>query len=583
MKLKRVFLAAILPTLAVSLLSSCNSVQPVNTSKTPSFVPAEDEDEEIVYEIGDTVKEWTHSVDFDKVPLAVPSSNAGTGNGEIVNDFGQNDKCSLKYTVKVGNNNQGYISSDALDKPYFTDDDAKNGDIISLYYYVPANSNVSSLQLQVVPISGNNAISGDAIEIDESKEDKWARTLISFDTLETLGSIRVLFKAVDESKDVTFFIDDINIEYGAETVKTGYEYKDESLYKSFEDYFIVGTCMSANYVRNTEFRKITKQNFNSVTAENEAKPDSTLDQAACQELAKTDETAVAISTKSFEKIYSWCEANHIKVRHHTFVWHQQTPSWFFNKGYQNSGQQVSREVMIARLNNFLKTTIETLDERWPGLVYALDVVNEAIEEVGQMRRGNWQNTVGDDYIYQAFLAANKYKKDYQEVYYNDYAFDQIEWGGVERCQWAVDELLKKAIDEKLSDGIGIQSHIEKPEYADAVIEDAKIICKAGIKCQITELDINISSNSESDFQTQKDLYKKIVKAVLEGNDNGTMNVNAIIVWGITDDTSWHRSNYPLMFDNNYAKKPAYYGFLEALEEFENNQYSILISPSKIKR
>ena len=227
--------------------------------------------------------------------------------------------------------------------------------------------------------------------------------------------------------------------------------------------------------------------------------------------------------------------------------------------------------MIGRLNNFLKTTIETLDERWPGLVYALDVVNEAIEEVGQMRRGNWMNTVGDDYIYQAFLAANQYKKDYQEVYYNDYAFDQIEWGGIERCQWACDELLKKAIDEELIDGIGIQAHIEKPEYADAVIEDAKIICKAGIKCQITELDINISGNNESAFQEQKDLYKKIVKAVLEGNDNGTMDVNAIIVWGITDDTSWHRSNYPLMFDSNYAKKPAYYGFLEALEEFEENQ------------
>ena len=171
MKLKKVFLAAVLPTLAVSLLTSCNVVQPVSTSKTPSFVPAEDEDEEIVYEIGDTVKEWTHSVDFDKVPLAVPSSNAGTGNGEIVNDFGQNDKCSLKYTVKVGNNNQGYISSDALDKPYFTDDDAKNGDIISLYYYVPANSNVASLQLQIVPVSGNNALSGDVIEINEEKEE----------------------------------------------------------------------------------------------------------------------------------------------------------------------------------------------------------------------------------------------------------------------------------------------------------------------------------------------------------------------------------------------------------------------------
>ena len=568
------FLAAVLPTLAVSLLSSCNTNVQSNssTSKAQSFVPAEDDDdEERVFEIGDTVKEWTHISDFEKAPLDIPSSaNAGTGTATIVNDFGYNDQSSLKYEVKVGNNQQGYISSDALEEPYFTDFDVKNGDIISLYYYVPKESNVASLQLQVVPVSGNNAISSDVITISEETEEKWSRVLVTFDTLETLGSIRVIYKAVDDTKNVTFFIDNINIEYGEETVKTGYEFKDESLYKAFEDYFTIGTCMSSNYVKNTEFRKITKDNFNSVTAENEAKPDSTLDQAACQELAKTDETAVAISTKSFEKIYSWCEASHIKVRHHTFVWHQQTPSWFFNKGYQNNGQQVSREVMIGRLNNFIKTTIETLDERWPGLVYALDIVNEAIEEVGQMRRGNWMNTIGDDYIYQAFLAADKYKKDYQEVYYNDYAFDQIEWGGVERCQWAVDELLKKAIDEKLIDGIGIQSHIEKPEYADAVIQDAKIICKAGIKCQITELDINISGNSESAFAEQKELYKKIVKAVLEGNDEGTMDVNAIIVWGITDDTSWHRTNYPLMFDSNYAKKPAYYGFLEALEEFEEN-------------
>ena len=568
MKHKKVFLYAVLPALAVSFLSGCNNQnsEPVKSS-TPLI--SSEEEEERPLEIGDTVKEWTDDEEYNKVPLGIPSSNNnGTGTATIEKEMGCDDYMSLKYELMVGNNNEGYLSTDAVNDPFFTDDDAKNGDIISLYYYVPAQSNVASLQLQVMPISNNNALNGELIEITNDKEDKWVRTIVSFDTLETLGSIRVIYKAVDPDQDVTFYIDKINIELGEETVKTGYEYNDESLCESFEDYFIVGTCMSANYVRNTELRKITKQNFNSVTAENEAKPDSTLDQAACQELAKNDETAVAISTKGFEKIYTWCEANHIKVRHHTFVWHQQTPGWFFNKGYQNNGQQVSREVMIARLNNFIETTIETLDDRWPGLVYALDIVNEAIEEVGQMRRGNWMNTVGDDYIYQAFLAADKYKKDYQEVYYNDYAFDQIEWGGIERCQWAVDELLKKAIDEQLIDGVGIQAHIEKPEYADAVIEDAKIICKAGIKCQITELDINVNGNSESAFADQKALYKKIVKAVLEGNNDGTMDVNAIIVWGITDDTSWHRSNYPLMFDSNYAKKPAYYGFMEALEEFE---------------
>ena len=553
--------------LATSLLVGCNSSSNNNDNSEPE-VPEEPEP----LEIGDTVKEWSNKYDLETIPLDVKETSEGTV--DIVDNFGNFDDCSMECNV-TGE----YITSEVIETPYFTDDDAKNGDIISLYFYLPSDHNIKSLQLQALGSnnfvvsqwggSSGETISAAEISIDENKQEKWIRTELSYDTLETLGALRLRVTRNEVSKPAHFFVDDINITLGEETVETGYESNDESLYKSFEEYFKIGTCMSAGYTRNTKIRQIIQDNFNSVTAENEAKPDSTLDQAACQQLAETDETAVAINIKGFEKIYDWCEAHHIQVRHHTMVWHQQTPSWFFNKGYQNNGQQVSREIMIKRLNNFIRETIETLDERWPGLVYAIDIVNEAIEEVGQMRRGNWQNTIGDDYIYQAFLAADKYKMDYQEVYYNDYAFDQIEWGGIERCQWAVDELLKKAIDEELIDGIGIQAHIEKPEYADAVIEDAKIICGAGIKCQITELDININGNNESTFAQQKDLYKKIVKSVLEGNNEGTMDVNAIIVWGITDNTSWHSSNYPLLFDNNYAKKPAYYGFMEALEEFIN--------------
>ena len=50
MKLKKVFLAAVLPTLAVSLLSGCNNNnnQPSSTPKPQSFVPVDDEDEEII-------------------------------------------------------------------------------------------------------------------------------------------------------------------------------------------------------------------------------------------------------------------------------------------------------------------------------------------------------------------------------------------------------------------------------------------------------------------------------------------------------------------------------------------------------
>ena len=548
MKNNKTFLLAALSLLSISSLAACSGG---GSYEEPPF-------EEPVYEVGDTVVQWTSSVDSDELPMDAPSEVKGTR--EINKKIGNNDKQSLYFELESA----GYIGTDVPKKRYITDDHAKNGDVISLCFYLPDDSNIDTLQMQLLH-GNNNTLSADSIKATEDNANKWIRTTAVFDTLDTLSAIRLNYKLKDSSKPAKFYVDDIDITYGEETQKNDYEYKDESLRKAYEDYFIVGSIAPSNYFNNTKHRQILKDNFNSITAENEGKPERVLDQAACQELAKRDETAVAITTAPFEKVYDWCEAHHIPVRHHTFVWHQQTPSWFFNEGYANGGKQVSRNVMIGRLENYLKVTIETLDERWPGLVYALDIVNEAVQEVGQIRTGNWMNTIGEDYIYQAFLAASKYKMDYQDLYYNDYAFEQTQWGGVDRCHWAVGTMLKQAIDEELIDGIGIQGHIEFSDV-DTILEDARIIHAAGLKCQITELDVNC--DGEKDFEKQKDAYYKVVKTVLEGNRDGTMDVNAIIVWGTTDNTSWHSNRYPLLFNSTYGKKPAYYGFLNAVEDFE---------------
>ena len=252
----------------------------------------------------------------------------------------------------------------------------------------------------------NKGFKSELLTVGEDNVEQWIRLVASFDTLETLGAIRLNYKVVNLSEYATFFVDDINITYGEETVATKYEYNDESLYRTYQDYFKVGACMSSTMFHNTELRKIVKNDFNSITAENEGKPEQVLDAEECRRLAKEDPTAVAITTAPFEKLYSWCEAHHIGVRHHTFVWYSQTPGWFFNEGYKDNGKKVNKDVMLGRMENFIKVSLETINNRWPGLVYAVDVANEAINQnqdsALRTDNNNWYSTVGKDFVYYAF-------------------------------------------------------------------------------------------------------------------------------------------------------------------------------------
>ena len=203
-------------------------------------------------------------------------------------------------------------------------------------------------------------------------------------------------------------------------------------------------------------------------------------------------------TSPFEKLYSFAEANHIGVRHHTFVWFDQTPSWFFTEDYAG-GQLVSRNVMLDRMENFIKVTLETINDRWPGLVYAIDVANEAIENGGtRTNNNNWYKTVGKDFVARAFEFAYEYKDEDQELYYNDFSFDY----NYSHCQYAINTLLKEPIENGWIDGVGIQGHIDADQNMENVMNDAKLIKQAGLKCQITELDIETRGSGDGIWEKQ---------------------------------------------------------------------------------
>ena len=83
------------------------------------------------------------------------------------------------------------------------------------------------------------------------------------------------------------------------------------------------------------------------------------------------------------------------------------------------GKPADRETLLARMRDHIRTVVG----RYKGRIHGWDVVNEAIDEDGSMRKSPWQVGIGDDYIAKAFEFAHEADPD-AELYYNDYNLEK---------------------------------------------------------------------------------------------------------------------------------------------------------------
>ena len=204
------------------------------------------------------------------------------------------------------------------------------------------------------------------------------------------------------------------------------ELKDPSSYESlaevYKDYFKMGVAVPATVMTNTndQFRKLVTTEFNSVTCENELKPENVLDTATTlADPAKYNECP-AIHFDAAKPTLDFCKENGLQMRGHTLIWHSQTPSWFFYKDYNVNGELADRELMLKRMENYIDSVMNWCEENYPGVIYAWDVVNEAAGDNGGMRDSYWTKVVGEDFVEQAFKFARKHAPKGVELFYNDY-------------------------------------------------------------------------------------------------------------------------------------------------------------------
>ena len=352
-----------------------------------------------------------------------------------------------------------------------------------------------------------------------------------------------------------------------------------SLKDAYSDYFKIGCACTGSEFAQGATKDLIKKHYNSLTLGNELKPDSVLDQALSQKyVAETgDDTMPQISLNEADEMLKFAGENKIPVRGHVLVWHSQTPDWFFKENFDPNGAWVSKDKMTKRLENYIKTVMETLAKDYPDVeFYAWDVVNEAASDAGTIRdagsnnevngQSAWVKVYGDQsYIPLAFEFAKKYAPAGCKLFYNDYN----EYSPNKQA-YIISDILKPLVEKNLIDGVGMQSHISMSYptidlYKSAMQQYADL----GLEVQVTELDVSEKSNEYADQLALAQRYQDVFKMYKEMKDSG-VNLSAVVIWGITDSTSWI-GGYPLLFDKDYQAKPSYYAVIDTDSEVEKLQ------------
>ncbi len=263
---------------------------------------------------------------------------------------------------------------------------------------------------------------------------------------------------------------------------------------------------------------------------------------------------------------NWAKRQGFTFRGHTLVWHTQTPGTaFFRTGYSSTGGYLTKEKMTDRLENFIKEVVRIIHESWPGLLSAMDVVNEAVNDDGTDRSSGseWFTVFGDNsYIMKAFEFARKYTLQYGEsqikLYYNDYSTSTASKAdGIVRVCGPI-------FRAGYLDGIGMQEH-DGMTYPTAAqwIASYNTFDSVCTEMAVTEFDISTGSGTNSPsasiLATQANQYGQLFKCFIERSfRSGRGKIINVSKDGLNDEWTFVKNQSSSLWTTKNKCKPAFY-------------------------
>ncbi|MEP4051188.1 MAG: endo-1,4-beta-xylanase [Litorimonas sp.] len=329
---------------------------------------------------------------------------------------------------------------------------------------------------------------------------------------------------------------------------------------TFATNFQIGAAIQDNQIVDTsDDVQILKDQFNSITAEYQMKPDI---------IAPTEGV---FDWSVPDALVQFAEDNGMVVRGHALLWHLSTPDYFL--------QGTPAEVR-ARLENYVTEVVT----RYKGRVFAWDVVNEVITDDDSAsdpyRRSNWWDASGGnaDYIDWAFNAARAADPDCL-LFINEYS---TRFSG-KRGRYI--EVIRDLVNRGIPiDGVGHQMHLNVETQASDALAAIDAIDNEfmGLEQHVTELDISLYPDPGSCFvdqtgcradyganipdsilTSQAELYRALFNGFTE-----RLSIASVSLWGVSDAQSWlndvpiARTNAPLLWDRNRDAKSALQAILD---------------------
>jgi len=339
--------------------------------------------------------------------------------------------------------------------------------------------------------------------------------------------------------------------------------KNEAIFKeAYADQFYIGAALNLEQIweRNPTASNVVEKHFNSIVAEN------------CMKSMFMQPREGEFYFKDADQFVEYGEKHNMHIVGHTLIWHSQAPKWFFT---DKEGNDVSRDILIARMRNHIHTIVS----RYKGRIDGWDVVNEAILDNGEYRKSKFYEIIGEDFIPLAFQFAQEADPN-AELYYNDYST------AIPAKRAGIVRLTRKLQEAGIKiDGLGMQEHHglthASLEETEKTIND---FADLGVKVMVTEMDISVLPHARQHVGaelTDTAAYNKSLDPYKESLPGDKMKelgeryidfftlylkhqdkISRVTLWGVGDADSWKndwpiegRTDYPLLFDRNYEPKP----------------------------